>query len=101
MAAMTDSEILEKVKKLLMITGTFHDDALTLYIEEVTDFMRKAGVSAEILSDSASVGCIMRGVSDLWTNEGNAKLSEYFKQRVTQLSLQHPPDPNTEGGENS
>lgn len=99
MAAMTDAEILAAVKKLLMITGNFHDDTLSLYIAEVKDFMLKAGVSADVVKDSASVGCIMRGVSDLWGNGSGSDLSPYFKERVVQLSLLHPPEPES-GGEN-
>lgn len=85
---MTDTELLAKVKKGLGITGTFHDDTLQIYIDEVREFMKSAGVKDAIISSAASVGCIARGVADLWNyGSGNASLSEYFKQRCIQLSL--------------
>ena len=66
------------------------DDALltiTLYIDDVKAFMRDAGVSTAVVESDAAVGCIARGVNDLWHyGAGTAKLSEYFKQRVIQLA---------------
>lgn len=85
---MTDTELLTKVKEGLGIKSPFHDTTLQLYIDDVKGFMRSAGVQSEVIMSNVSVGCIMRGVSDLWNyGSGNAKLSEYFKQRVQQLKL--------------
>lgn len=84
---MTKAEILAKVKKGLGITTSYQDDTLTVYIDDVIAFISSAGVSAEIATSEAAVGCILRGVTDLWNyNGGDAKFSEYFKQRVIQLS---------------
>ncbi len=84
---MTDAEILEKVKKGLGISGEFHDEMLTVYIDTVKDFMRSAGVPNDALNSSASVGCILLGVNDLWNyGSGNVKFSEVFKQRLIQLT---------------
>ncbi len=75
---------LEDVKKALGITGDYLDDTLNFYIEEVTDFVRNAGVKSEDIS----VGLVARGVSDLWNyGAGEGKLSDYFIQRCKQLSL--------------
>ena len=83
---MADAVILTGVKNALGITGTFMDATVSIYIDEVTDYMANAGVSPEIIT--ASVGTIARGVSDLWTNtSGDGKLSPYFMNRVTQLVL--------------
>lgn len=83
---MTDAELLAKIKNGLGITGTFQDETLKVYISEVKEFLISAGVSAEVISDSASVGCILRGVADLWNyGSGNASLSDYFRQRAIQL----------------
>lgn len=83
---MTDAELLTKIKNGLGITGTFQDETLKVYIDEVKCFMRSAGVKEAIVDSEASVGCIMRGVADLWNyGSGNTKLSEYFKIRVLQL----------------
>ena len=83
---MTDAEILLKVKSALGITGNFQDDTLTVYIDEVKGFMKSAGVKENVISSLAAVGCISRGVADLWNyGSGNANFSEYFKMRVLQL----------------
>lgn len=86
---MTDAELLAKVKTGLFgnANGTWRDELLTVYINEVTSFMRDAGVAESVVKSDASVGCILMGVNDLWNYQsGGAKLSEYFKQRVVQLS---------------
>lgn len=75
---------LANVKLALGITGTYQDDTLTAYIDEVKAFLIDAGVKAEHIT----CGVVARGVSDLW-NYGSAggKLSEYFLQRAAQLAL--------------
>lgn len=83
---MTDEELLNAVKSGLGITGTYQDETLLLYIDEVKNYLDDAGVSSEIISSSASVGVIIRGVSDLWNyGMGTAKFSEYFYERAIQL----------------
>jgi hypothetical protein len=83
---MTDAELLTKIKNGLGITGDFQNDTLKVYLDEVKAFMKSAGVPDETLESEASVGCIMRGVADLWNyGSGNAKLSDYFKMRLIQL----------------
>lgn len=85
---LTNENLLEKVKTGLGVTGDYHNDALNLYIDEVKSFMLMAGVDTNIVNSSVAVGLICRGVSDLWNyGGGNAQLSEYFRQRVTQLVL--------------
>lgn len=89
---MTDEELLNKVKKGLGITGTYQDETLTIYIEDVKNFLVDAGVSEEIVNGSDSVGVIIRGVSDLWNyGMGSAEFSEYFVQRATQLIYKNVP----------
>lgn len=98
---MTDNELLVQVKKGLGITGTFQDDTLSVYIAEVKAFLTDAGVRPEVVNSSASVGVIMRGVSDLWNyGSGNATLSQYFIQRAIQLSYKTVDTAETEGGHN-
>lgn len=77
------SVTLAQVKSALGITGEYQDATLQIYFDEVADFCRNAGVpDAKI-----TAGLIARGVADLWQYGGaDGKLSEYFKQRVTQLS---------------
>lgn len=85
---MTDAELLEKVKSGMGIMGSYQDDTLSVYIAEVKAFMISAGVPQAVADSSASVGCILRGVIDLWNySSGTAGFSEYFKMRVTQLAM--------------
>lgn len=79
--------VLNKVKNALGITGTHQDNTLNIYIDEVINFMINAGVSEEVARSEVSAGVVARGVTDLWNyNSGGGKLSDYFYQRVTQLS---------------
>lgn len=86
---MTDVELLRQVKIGLFGTdaGEWRDATLTLYINEVRDFMRGAGVAESVLSAESSAGVYAIGVNDLWNHApGGVKFSEYFIQRVIQLS---------------
>ena len=78
--------ILDKVKSALGITGSYQDETLKVYMDEVIGYVVDAGVPEAVANSDMSAGVISRGVSDLW-NYGSAggKLSEYFYQRVTQL----------------
>ena len=80
------ADTLSKVKSALGITGTYQDETLTVYIDEVKGYMLDAGVPSEVINSDVSAGVISRGVTDLW-NYGNTegKFSDYFYQRVTQL----------------
>lgn len=85
---MTDAALLTKIKDGLGITGAYQDATLTVYVDDVKAFMKSAGVSDAVISSDAAVGCIMRGVADLWNyGSGNATLSEYFRMRVIQLKM--------------
>ena len=87
---MTRNELLSKVKIALGNIPSHLDDTIQLYIEETMEYMKSAGVSNALLEedniDERCLGCITRGVADLW-NYGNSdtKLSEYFYQRCDQL----------------
>ena len=86
---MSDNEILNAVKTMLFGTtaGNFRDSLISLYINEVKDFMLNAGVSPNALKSEKSVGVIALGVNDLWNYQaGGVKWSEYFKQRLIQLA---------------
>ena len=82
---MADETIIA-VKNALGITGNFMDSTIAVYIDEVIDYMRTAGVSDDTIS--TAYGVVARGVSDLWNNQsGTGKLSPYFYDRVTQLAI--------------
>ncbi len=99
---MTEQELLKKIKTGLGITGDYQDEALQFYIDEVKGFMRSSGVSEEVVNGSNAVGCIMRGVADLWNyGSGSVKLSEYFIQRVLQLAAGAEKAAETTGGGNN
>ena len=87
MATIKNAELLAKIKSGLGIMGAYQDDTLQVYIDEVKEFMKGAGVSENVIEDTASVGCIMRGVADLWNySSGGVKFSNYFEKRVIQLA---------------
>lgn len=83
---MADAAILAGVKAALGVTSDFMDATISIYIDDVTDYMSGAGVPDSVIA--ASVGVIARGVNDLWTaSSGDAKYSPYFYDRVSQLVL--------------
>lgn len=83
---MADAAILTGVKAALGVTSDFMDATISIYIDEVTDYMSGAGVPDSVIA--TSVGVIARGVNDLWTaSSGDAKYSPYFYDRVSQLVL--------------
>ena len=80
--------MLEEVKSNLGITGTFQDETIQGYIDEVKQFLIDAGVDKEIAESKEAIGIITRGVADLWNYwSGGTSLSPYFMQRATQLSF--------------
>ena len=89
MAQLTAAGRLEKVKTALGMNGSeYQDETLSVYIDEVVEFMIDAGVQREVAESTAAVGCIAVGVNDLWNySSGGVRFSEYFKSRVVQLSL--------------
>ena len=82
----TEAELLVAVKQSLNISGVYFDETLRRFIDEVKGYLMSAGVSDDVLGSTLAVGCIARGVSDLWNyGNGDTKLSEYFYQRAAQL----------------
>lgn len=80
------TDLLDKVKCSLGIAGNHLDSQLELYINEVKEYLRGAGVTEETLASDKSVGVVARGVADLWNyGNGDTKLSDYFYQRAEQL----------------
>ena len=79
----TATALLPSVKLALNVTGSYQDDTIAEYIDEVVAFLVDAGVVAANITP----GIVARGVSDLWqygATEG--KLSSYFLHRAAQLS---------------
>lgn len=85
---MAEIEFLSEIKTGLGITGTNFDGVLKIHIRDVKSYLKRAGISDEVIDSEESVGVILRGVSDLWNNgSGDVKFSPYFYDRVTQLAL--------------
>ena len=89
--------MLEQVKTILGITGTYQDETIKGYIEEVKQFLIDGGVDKEIVEADTSVGVIARGVADLWNyGSGGTSFSPYFLQRATQLSYKEKEEKQVE-----
>lgn len=74
---------LEMVKNAMGIVGDYQDATLTVYLNEVMDFLKDSGVAEA----NITAGLVARGVSDLWDyGSGTGKLSTYFMQRAAQLA---------------
>lgn len=85
---MPESNVLETVKILLGVTGTYQDATMQAYIDEVKQYLLDGGARKEIVDAQTSAGVIARGVADLWNyGAGDGKLSPYFKERAIQLAL--------------
>lgn len=94
------TNILNDVKSNLGITGTFQDNTIQGWIDEIKQFLLDGGVKESIVNSIKAKGIISRGVSDLWNyGAGDGKLSPYFYQRATQLSYADEPT-ESEGGSN-
>lgn len=78
---------LDDVKTALGVTGTYQDDTIQQYIDEVIRFIIDAGVSERVANSDVTTGLITRGVADLWNyGSGGADFSPYFVSRVVQLA---------------
>ena len=87
----TDAELLAQVKSAIGVSGTFHDAAINMHIADIKFYLEDAGCSGAAINGKAAVGCIARGVSDLWNiGSGTVNLSPYFKERAAQLALSYP-----------
>ena len=74
---------LEEVKTALGITGDYQNDTISIYMNEVIDFLKDAGVKPENIKS----GLVAKGVADLWDYVGReGKFSEAFKILATQKS---------------
>ncbi len=86
-----DFDLLTRIKSVLGISGKFHDDALGILAQEVKFYLRDAGCSDMAVNGEAAVGCIVRGVADMWNlGSGTVELSPYFRERAAQLALSYP-----------
>lgn len=90
MAQLTADERLAKIKIARYGTAlhNFTDEQLKIYIDEVIEYLVDGGVKREVAESTAAVGCIACGVNDILNySSGEVKYSEYFNQRLIQLSM--------------
>ena len=81
-------EMLETVKSMIGVTGSYQDTTIQAYIDEVKQYLLSGGVPESVVEDPSSAGTIARGVADLWDyGSGSGTLSPYFKERAIQLAL--------------
>ena len=75
---------LKQIKDALGITTDYQDSTIQIYMNETIAYLEDAGVPQSRMT----AGIVARGVSDLWNyGAGEGKLSEYFRDRATQLAL--------------
>lgn len=81
---LSSEQTLERVKTALNITGEYHDGRIGALVDDVKDYMAKAGVPAAVLETDAVVGTIAMGVDSIMET---GALSQYVISRIIQLRL--------------
>lgn len=82
-----DFSMLDTVKTALGIAGDYLDATISLYIDEVNEYLASAGVPSTVIGTRQTAGVVTRGVADLWNYGGGAGvLSPYFYERAIQLA---------------
>ncbi len=87
---MTDAELLAECKKGLniQVESSAFDGVLNQKLLAVKSYMKRAGVSDEMMVDDLSVGIIVLGVADLWNvGGGEIKFSPVFSILLSQLAI--------------
>lgn len=84
---MNAAELLQEVKNGMGIYHNAQDDTLNTLIDTVKIFMQNGGVPETVVNSAAAVGCITRGVIDIWNlGSGTGDFSPLFKLMLNQLS---------------
>lgn len=81
---MNSETLVNAVKEGIGTGPNYPSGVIEHYIGEVKAYLAAAGVPETVMNSDEITGIIVRGVDDLW-NHGD--LSEYFYQRVIQLSF--------------
>ena len=80
-------QYLSDLKTMNNFSGSYFDDMINLYAQEVIEFMLDSGVSKEVCLSESAKGTIAKGIMDIWNNDGGkTEFSPYFRERVVQLS---------------
>lgn len=92
-------DLLTQVKSAMGISGNYQDATLTVYVNDVKGVLADAGVPQDVIESDVAVGCIVRGVIDMWNyGSGSAKMSDLFIKRM--LQLKKAPTTNESGESN-
>lgn len=83
------TNLLDEIKNRLLLEGDFHNAMLLGFIADVKAYMISAGVKETVVNSKKSIGCIAKGVFDLFNNNN---FSDFFIQRVIQLSFEEETD---------
>jgi hypothetical protein len=86
----TVADLLNACKQGLRISesNTAYDELIRQKIAVVEGFLRKAGVSEEVLASDQAVGTIVIGVVDIFgVSPGEMKFSQVFHTLATQLAI--------------
>lgn len=74
----SDDELLNQVKDAIGMGGNnYNDKTIRIWVGEVKQYLLEAGVNAEVLRSTLAVGCIARGVDDVWVSHRDS-YSEMF-----------------------
>ena len=61
-------DIVSAVMTALGLEGnTFQRPTIELYVAEVNEYLKDAGVPEDLIGTETTVGIVARGVSDLWS----------------------------------
>lgn len=84
LTSITDDDLLKEIEKDNDLSGTPHD--LKIKIATIKGYLRSAGVADAVLGSTLAIGCISRGVMDIWNyGNGDTKPSPFFYELAEQL----------------
>lgn len=80
-----EEQLLNDVKALMFISGTYHDNALKLLINGVLEYMEGAGVARNVAITRPD---IIAGIvnEQMQGQVGKVTISEFYKQQIIQLA---------------
>ena len=82
------ADLVSEIKTRLAVTGDHFDALLAAYAEDVKAFLVDGGVPEDVVESDEAVGCIARGVADLWNyGAGEGTFSPVFLQRAAQMAV--------------
>ena len=82
----TDNELLELIKSDNNLFGNQQDASLLIKIATIKGYLRGGGVSNAVINSTLAIGCISRGVMDIWNyGNGDTKLSPFYYELADQL----------------